>query len=135
MSAYNRLFITIIGYGGSDAPNAKIIKEDWVGNYVAELQDVKNNGGLFIPIEANGYAPLSKAFDLATECLETWINVCQEKIEEGIYSDIPAPIVINITDGEPFDGESDAEARAEMSAQKLKSLKVLSNNVTLFSVR
>lgn len=130
----NRLFITIIGYGGSDAPNAKIIKEDWVGNYVAELQDVKNNGGLFIPIEANGYAPLSKAFDLATECLETWINVCQEKIEEGIYSDIPAPIVINITDGEPFDGESDAEARAEMSAQKLKSLKVLSNNVTLFNV-
>lgn len=130
----NRLFITIIGYGGSDAPNAKIIKEDWVGNYVAELQDVKKNGGLFIPIEANGYAPLSKAFDLATECLETWINVCQEKIEEGLYSDIPAPIVINITDGEPFDGEPDAEARAEMSAQKLKSLKVLSNNVTLFNV-
>lgn len=125
----NRLFITIIGYGGSDAPNAKIIKEDWVGNYVAELQDVKNNGGLFIPIEANGSAPLSKAFDLATECLETWINVCQEKIEEGIYSDIPVPIVINITDSEP-----DAEARAEMSAQKLKSLKVLSNNVTLFNV-
>lgn len=130
----NRLFITIIGYGGSDAPNAKIIKEDWVGNYVAELQDVKKNGGLFIPIEANGSAPLSKAFDLATECLETWINVCQEKIEEGIYSDIPAPIVINITDGEPFDGEPDAEARAEMSAQKLKSLKVLSNNVTLYNV-
>lgn len=130
----NRLFITIIGYGGSDAPNAKIIKEDWVGNYVAQLQDVKNNGGLFIPIEANGSAPLSKAFDLATECLETWINVCQEKIEEGIYSDIPAPIVINITDGEPFDGEPDAGARAEMSAQKLKSLKVLSNNVTLFNV-
>lgn len=130
----NRLFITIIGYGGSDAPNAKIIKEDWVGNYVAELQDVKNHGGLFIPIEANGSAPLSKAFDLATECLETWINVCQEKIAEGIYSDIPAPIVINITDSEPFDGEPDAEARAEMSAQKLKSLKVLSNNVTLFNV-
>lgn len=130
----NRLFITIIGYGGSDAPNAKIIKEDWVGNFVAELQDVKNNGGLFIPIEANGSAPLSKAFDLATECLETWINVCQEKIAEGIYSDIPAPIVINITDSEPFDGEPDAGARAEMSAQKLKSLKVLSNNVTLFNV-
>lgn len=130
----NRLFITIIGYGGSDAPNAKIIKEDWVGNYVAELQDVKNNGGLFVPIEANGSAPLSKAFDLATECLETWINVCQEKKEEGIYSDIPAPIVINITDSEPFDGEPDAEARAEMSAQKLKSLRVSSNNVTLFNV-
>lgn len=130
----NRLFITIIGYGGSDAPNAKIIKEDWVGNYVAQLQDVKNNGGLFIPIEANGYAPLSKAFDLATECLETWINVCQEKKEEGIYSDIPAPIVINITDGEPFDGEPDAKGRAEMSAQKLKSLIVSSGNVILFNV-
>lgn len=56
------------------------------------------------------------------------------KVEDGSYLGIPAPIVINITDGEPCDGTSTAKDRAVASAKELLSLCGTDGNVTLFNL-
>lgn len=45
-----------------------------------------------------------------------------------------APVIINITDGEPCDGSSTAKDRAEASAKALLSLSGTDGNVTLFNL-
>lgn len=130
----NRFFLTIIGYGGEPTPSVTTIKEDWAKNLIPELQAIKTNGGTFIPAEALGWTPMAEAFDLAKECLENWLEACQEKVDDGSYLGIPAPVVINITDGEPCDGSSTAKDRAEAAAKDLLSLCGTDGNVTLFNL-
>lgn len=133
-SVKNRFFLTIIGYGGEPTPTVTTIKEDWAKNLIPDLQALKTNGGTFIPVEALGWTPMAEAFDLAKECLEGWFEACQEKVDDGSYLGIPAPIIINITDGEPCDGSSTAKERAEASAKELLSLSGTDGNVTLFNL-
>lgn len=130
----NRFFLTIIGYGGEPTPSVTTIKEDWAKDLIPDLQAIRTNGGTFIPAEALGWTPMAEAFDLAKECLENWLEACQEKVEDGSYLGIPAPIVINITDGEPCDGTSTAKDRAVASAKELLSLCGTDGNVTLFNL-
>lgn len=130
----NRFFLTIIGYGGEPTPSVTTIKEDWAKNLIPELQAIKTNGGTFIPAEALGWTPMAEAFDLAKECLENWLEACQEKVDDGSYLGIPAPVVINITDGEPCDGSSTAKDRAVTSAKELLALSGTDGNVTLFNL-
>ena len=89
----NRFFLTIIGYGGEPTPSVTTIKEDWAKDLIPDLQAIRTNGGTFIPAEALGWTPMAEAFDLAKECLENWLEACQEKVEDGSYLGIPAPIV------------------------------------------
>lgn len=133
-SVKNRFFLTIIGYGGEPTPTVTTIKEDWAKNLIPDLQAIRNNGGTLIPVEANGWTPMAEAFDLAKECLEGWLEACQEKVDDGSYLGIPAPIIINITDGEPCDGSSTAKDRAQVSAKALLSLCGSDGNVTLFNL-
>lgn len=130
----NRFFLTIIGYGGAPTPTVNTIREDWAKNLIPELQALKANGGTFIPAEADGWTPMAEAFDLAKECLEGWLEACQEKLDDGSYLGIPAPVIINITDGEPCDGTATAKDRAEASAKDLLSLSGTDGNVTLFNL-
>ena len=130
----NRFFLTIIGYGGEPSPTVTTIKEDWAKNLIPELQTIKSSGGTFIPAEACGWTPMAEAFDLAKECLEGWLEACQEKVDDGSYLGIPAPVIINITDGEPYDGSTTAKDRAVTSAKELLSLSGSDGNVTLFNL-
>lgn len=130
----NRFFLTIIGYGGEPTPSVTTIKEEWAKGLIPDLQAIRANGGTFIPAEAQGWTPMAEAFDLAKECLEGWLEACQEKVDDGSYLGIPAPVVINITDGEPCDGSSTAKDRAEASAKALLSLSGTDGNVTLFNL-
>lgn len=130
----NRFFLTIIGYGGEPTPTVTTIKEDWAKNLIPELQAIKTNGGTLIPVEANGWTPMAEAFELAKDCLEGWLEACQEKLEDGSYIGIPAPIVINITDGEPCDGTSTAKDRAETAASEVLSLSGTDGNVIVFNL-
>lgn len=132
-SVKNRFFVTIIGYGGEPQPEVRVIKEDWAKDLIPEFQAL-SNGGTLIPIVALGYTPMAEAFDLAKECLENWLEACQEKVEDGSYYSIPAPVVINITDGEPYDGSSTATARALASAKNLMALRGTDENVILFNL-
>lgn len=130
----NRFFLTIIGYGGEPDPQVITIKEDWAKNLIPELQALKTNGGTLIPVDANGWTPMAEAFELAKECLEGWLETCQEKLDDGSYIGIPAPIVINITDGEPCDGTSTAKERAENAANEILALSGTDGATTLFNL-
>lgn len=135
MSVKNRFFLTIIGYGGEPTPTVNTLKEEWAKNLIPELQAIKANGGTLIPVEARGWTPMAEAFDLAKECLEGWLESCQEKVDDGSYLGIPAPIVINVTDGEPYDGSlTTAKDRAAVAAKELMSLTGSEGNVILFNL-
>lgn len=130
----NRFFLTIIGYGGEPKPTVATIKEDWAKNLIPELQAIQGTENTFIPVVAEGWTPMAEAFELAKESLESWIETCQEKVDEGAYIGIPAPVVINVTDGEPCDGTNSAKARAIDSAKELLNLSGTDGNVLLFNL-
>lgn len=130
MVVKNRFFLTIIGYGNS----VSILKEDWAKSLVPELQAIKTNGGTLIPAVSDGWTPMAEAFELAKECLEGWLETCQEKVDEGSYLGIPAPIVINITDGEPEDGTPTAKSRAASAAKDILNLSGTDGNVIVFNL-
>lgn len=123
----NRVYITIIGYGNSDG--VSIIREGWMTDYVADLKACKNNGTTIIDPIAYGGTPMAEALKLAKECLTNWIQARQEIADEDPQAGIPAPIVINITDGWPDD-----QFEAVCEAQELTSLSTPDGNVLLFNI-
>lgn len=118
----NRVKITIIGYGNEN--DVCILKEGWASDYVLDLQKCKSNGTLIIEPDSYGGTPMAEGFDMAKECLEQWLN---ERKNAG--TDIPAPIVINITDGMP-----NSEDEATCSAQDIMNMSTPDGNVILFNI-
>lgn len=74
---------------------------------------------------------MADAFDAAAKDIKEWIAAQKAR---GI-SKIPAPIVINITDGIPYEGnEVDAISKAKAAAEKLKGIKTQDGNTLLFNI-
>lgn len=118
----NRVKITIIGYGNEN--DVCILKEGWASDYLHDLQKSKSNGTLIIEPDSYGGTPMAEGFDKAKECLEQWLD---ERRNAG--TDIPAPIVINITDGMP-----NSEDEATSSAQDIMNMSTPDGNVILFNI-
>lgn len=118
----NRVKITIIGYGNKN--DVCILKEGWASDYVLDLQKCKSNGTFIIEPDSYGGTPMAEGFDMAKECLEQWLN---DRKNAG--TDIPAPIVINITDGMP-----NSEDEATSSAQDIMNMSTPDGNVILFNI-
>lgn len=77
---------------------------------------------------------MADAFTAAERDIRQWID---KQVRAG--KPTPAPIVINITDGIPEEGEDDpghvkAMARAKTAAQKLMEVSVPDGNVLLFNI-
>ncbi|WP_370407477.1 vWA domain-containing protein [Tenacibaculum dicentrarchi] len=108
----DRVFISMIGYGGSSS----LAVDDIRSNYLSEFADnplriekikkkVSDGAGGLIEIEeqmpifiesvANGLTPMADALKFTKELIEGWL---QKK------PDNPAPIIINISDGLPYTG-------------------------------
>jgi uncharacterized protein YegL len=110
----DRVFISMIGYGGSSSLAVDDIRSDYLssfGDSPIRIESIKKKvsngaGGLveideqipiFIEPTANGLTPMADAFSFAKELIEGWL---QKK------PDNPAPIIINISDGLPYTGDS-----------------------------
>lgn len=81
--------------------------------------------------KAQGMTHMALAYDKAAEIIQTWIK---DQNAKGVP--VPAPIVINITDGYPEEvGIDPAKARekALRSANALKSISVPDGNILLFN--
>lgn len=76
---------------------------------------------------------MADAFDKAAEDIKEWIKKQEAK---GIAPEkIPVPVVINITDGEPYEGDNvDAVKKALVAARKLKEIHVDDGNVLVFNI-
>lgn len=123
----DRVFVTIIGYGNENG--VSIIRDGWMSEFVADLKSSRETKKTIIEPKAYGMTPMAEAFQLAKQCLETWIdtrkNICATDPQAGI----PAPIVINITDGYPDNRNS-----ATQAAQELMNLSTPDGNVLLFNI-
>ena len=124
----NRVYITIIGYGNEDG--VSIIRQGWMSDFVADLKACRANGTTIIAPKSYGWTPMTEAFQLARKCLQTWISTRQSIMENDSHAGLPAPIVINITDGCPDDMPS-----ATAAAQALMQLSTpYDGNVLLFNI-
>lgn len=118
----NRVYITIIGYGNIN--DVCILKEGWATDYLADLQKCKATGSLIISPDSYGGTPMAEGFDMAKDCIEKWLD---DRRIAG--TEIPAPIVINITDGMPND-----EDEATDSAREIMNMSTPDGNVILFNI-
>lgn len=118
----NRVYITIIGYGNED--DVSIIKEGWASDFAMDLQNCKASGRKIIEPVSYGGTPMAEGFELAKECVDRWISD-----RNALGSEIPAPIVINITDGYP-----DSESEATSAAHDVMNISTPDGNVIVFNI-
>jgi len=97
----NRVYITIIGYGNENG--VSIVKEGWADSFVKDLMACKNNGTKIIEKKFYGNTPMADAFELAEKSIKAWLKAREQAKATDPQVEIPAPIVINITDGMPDD--------------------------------
>ncbi len=110
----DRVFISIIGYGGQGGASVDDIRSDYLSAFAdspLRIEKVKKKisdgaGGL-VEIEEemaiyleptsprNGLTPMGEAFDFAKQLIEGWISKKPEN---------PAPVIINVSDGLPYTG-------------------------------
>lgn len=123
----NRVYITIIGYGNEQG--VSIIREGWMTDFVADLKQCKANGTTIVAPKSYGGTPMTEGFELAKKCIDNWLvarqNICNSDPQAGI----PAPIVINITDGYPDDNAS-----ATAVARQIMNTTTPDGNVLLFNI-
>ena len=110
----DRVFISMIGYGGTSNLSVDDIRSDYLSSFAdnpLRIESIKKKisdggGGLveideqmpiFIEPTSNGLTPMAEALTFAKELIEGWL---QKK------PDNPAPIIINISDGLPFTGST-----------------------------
>lgn len=119
----NRVYITIIGYGNENG--VCVIREGWITDFVSDLHNCKTNNTTIITPKSYGMTPMAEAFALANECINTWLSERQSQDAR-----VPAPIVINITDGMPDDATT-----ATQEAQNVMNIQTRDDgNVLVFNI-
>ena len=141
----DRVFISLIGYGGKGGNSVEDIRSDYLSNYADEplrIEKVKKKvpdgaGGLveideempiFLEPLANGLTPMGDALEFAKQLIEGWI---QRK------PDNPAPIIINVSDGMPYNGSStnplEEMNKAVASANSIMNVATKDGNPLIFN--
>ena len=130
----NRVSVSIYGY---NYHIVELLKTDAHGLAVAVRDARKEQRALF---DKNGIAKpeyqtcMKMAFDKAKQDVEQWIS---EQKAQG-RTEIPAPIVINITDGEPYEGQDVSQEevfdKTRRAAEALMNVKTVDGNVRIFNV-
>lgn len=132
----DRVFVSMIGYGGSSSLAVDDIRSDYLSSFAdnpLRMENLKKKvsdgaGGLieideqmpiFIEPTANGLTPMADALSFAKELIEGWL---QKK------PDNPAPIIINISDGLPFTGTTLDEAMDKAISVSKEIMAINSND-------
>lgn len=110
----NRVFISLIGYGGKGGNSVENIRSDYLSEFAnnpLRIEKIKKKvsdgaGGLleieedlpvFIEPLAKGLTPMGEALRFAKQLIEAWKNKNPNN---------PAPVIINVTDGSPYEGSN-----------------------------
>lgn len=124
----DRVFISLIGYGGKGGNSVTDLRSDYLSKFAdlpirtekikrkvsdgaGGLVEIEEEMPIFLESLANGFTPMGDALNFAKELIEGWIQK---------RPDNPAPIIINTSDGIPFNGNptnqlEEAEKTIEVS--------------------
>lgn len=110
----DRVFISLIGYGGKGGNSVDDIRSDYLSSFADSplriekiKKKVSDGAGGLVEIEEemamyveptcprNGLTPMAEALDFAKQLIEGWITK---------KPDNPAPVIINVSDGMPYTG-------------------------------
>lgn len=139
----NRVFISMIGYGGSSSLAVDDIRSDYLSSFAdhpLRIEQLKRKipdgaGGLVEIIEeapvfveplANGLTPMADALSFAKDLIESWLQK---------MPDNPAPIIINISDGLPYTGDTVEEemVKAIEKAAEIMAIESTDGNPLIFN--
>ena len=139
----DRVFITLIGYGGKGGNSVDELKSAILSEFANNPLRIENrkqkvsdgNGGLieinvqnpiFIEPIAEGYTPMGKALELAKQ------KINNRLIQHPNY---PAPVIINISDGLPYEGKNaqTSELEAINAAKAIMLLSCDDGNPLIFN--
>jgi hypothetical protein len=142
----DRVFISIIGYGGQGGNSVDDIRSDYLSAFAdspLRIEKVKKKvsdgaGGLVeideemaIYLEPtcprNGLTPMGEALEFAKQLIDGWISK---------KPDNPAPVIINVSDGLPYTGvtgNDDAEKTTSI-ANSIMNITTNDGNPIIFNV-
>jgi hypothetical protein len=142
----DRVFLSIIGYGGKGGNSVDDIRSDYLSAFAdspLRIEKVKKKvsdgaGGL-VEIEEemaiyleptcprNGLTPMGEALEFAKQLIDGWISK---------KPDNPAPVIINVSDGMPYtgiNGNVDSE-KAISTANSIMNIPTNDGNPIIFNV-
>lgn len=127
----DRVFISLIGYGGKGGNSVDDIRSDYLSSFADNplrleklRKKVSDGAGGLVEIEdemaiyiepscpTNGLTPMAEALDFAKQLIEGWIAKKPEN---------PAPVIINVSDGMPYTG-GNASVDIEKTISTAKSI-------------
>jgi len=140
----NRAKISLIGYGGNGDDSVDEIRSDFLSSFAENPLGIKDgkqktydgNGDMievdvkipiFIEPTAKGLTPMGPALEYAKQLIESWLSE---------YPNNPAPIIINISDGMPYDSRDNsdrAEQDAINAATSIMNLSCIDGNPLIFN--
>lgn len=133
----DRLFISLIGYGGKSDNSIEDITSEYISYFPKNpirfqknitqavsasgaLVDMEEHVPIYLEAVAKGLTPMGEAFKFAKELIEGWILRKPEN---------PAPIIINISDGHPDDPSNTIRY-----ANEIKQLSTADGNPIIFNI-
>lgn len=142
----DRVFISLIGYGGKGGNSVDDIRSDYLSAFAdspLRIEKIKKKvsdgaGGLVeideemaIYVEPtspqNGLTPMAEALDFAKQLIEGWIAKKPEN---------PAPVIINVSDGMPYTGNNplDDIEKTKSTANAIMNINTGDGNPLIFNV-
>ncbi|MCF2494271.1 hypothetical protein [Dyadobacter chenhuakuii] len=141
----DRVFISLIGYGGNGGNSVDDLRSDYLSSFgdnpikieKGKQKQPDGNGGFIevnveIPIflepksPRNGRTPMGDAFSFAKQLIDGWITKKPEN---------PAPIIINISDGMPYNGiPNEEKVKSIRVAKEIMEIITNDGNPLLFNV-
>jgi len=142
----DRVFISIIGYGGEGGNSIADIRSDYLSAFNDRplrtekvKKKISDGAGGLVEIEEemaifleptcpkNGLTPMAEALDFAKQLIEGWISK---------KPDNPAPVIINVSDGMPYTGSNSMEdmEKTISVANSIMNINTNDGNPIIFNV-
>lgn len=142
----DRVFLSLIGYGGNGGNSVEDIRSDYLSAFADSplrvekiKKKVSDGAGGLVEIEEemamyveptcprNGLTPMAEALDFAKQLIEGWITK---------KPDNPAPVIINVSDGLPYTGSNpiDDIEKTISTANSIMNINTGDGNPLIFNV-
>jgi len=139
----DRVFISMIGYGGSSNLSVDDIRSDYLSSFADSplrieqirkkvsdgaggLVEINESSPIFIEPLSNGLTPMAEALTFTKELIQGWLQK---------MPDNPAPIIINVSDGLPYTGGTVEEGmeKAITVAKEIMAIESSDGNPLIFN--